>query len=131
MWAMEQKLPTLWEGENLGKCVYGLFDDLLHALASSELPHYFIPQNNLLSHISKNSLIKEAQRISKIRSSALLVNRHESKPGLINDVMKTLFGRIGERFLGNYYGRLPTIGSEKQESDFESRQSKSAARQGK
>ena len=132
MWAMEQKLPTQWEGENLGKCVYGLFHDLLHApLVSSKLPHYFIPQNNLLSHISKNTLIKEAQRISKIRSSALLVNRHESKPGLINDVMKTSFGRIGERFLGNYYGRLPTIGSEKQESDFESRQSKSAAKQGK
>ena len=95
------------------------------------MQHYFIPQNNLLSHISKDSLIKVAQRISKIRSSALLVNRHESKPGLINDDMKTSYGRIGERFLGNYYGRLLTIGSEKQESDFESRQSKSAAKQGK
>ena len=130
MWAMEQKLPTLWEGENLGKCVYGLFDDLLHALAISKLPHYFIPQNNLLSHISKDSLIKEAQRISKILNSALLLNRHESKGGLINDVMKTLFGRISEQILVNYHG-FPTIISEKEESDFTPQQSKSAAKQGK
>ena len=77
MWAMEQNPPEYWIESNIGRAVLGLLDDLYEALITGYLPHYFIPQNNLLKRFPAKSLSNDAQNILSFRKAFTDINRIE------------------------------------------------------
>ena len=77
MWAMEENPPEYWREDNIGQAVLGLLDDLHHALLTGNLPHYFIPQHNLLRHISCDILEQEAADMLHLRKAIININRNE------------------------------------------------------
>ena len=77
MWAMEQYPVEYWREDNIGQAVIGLLDDLYQAVVTGDLPHYFIPQNNLLKHVSCDILEIEAREILLFRKSFMDINRQE------------------------------------------------------
>ena len=77
MWAMEQNPPEYWREDNIGQAVLGLLDDLYQALLTRTLSHYFIPQLNLLRHISWDILDEEADDLLHLRKNILNINRNE------------------------------------------------------
>ena len=77
MWAMEQNPPESWREDNIGQAVLGLLDDLHQALVIGNLQHYFIPQHNLLRHISCDILEQEAAGIFNLRKAIIDINRNE------------------------------------------------------
>ena len=77
MWAMEQNPPEYWREDNIGQAVLGLLDDLYQALVTGNLPHYFIPKNNLLRHISCDVLEQEAADMFHLRETIVNINRNE------------------------------------------------------
>ena len=77
MWAMEQNPPEYWREDNIGQAVLGLLDDLYQALLTSNLSHYFIPQLNLLRHISWDILDQEVDDLLHFRKNILNINRNE------------------------------------------------------
>ena len=77
MWAMEQNPPEYWRENNIGQAVLGLLDDLYQALLTRNLSHYFIPQLNLLRHISWDILDEEAGDLLHLRKNILNINRNE------------------------------------------------------
>ena len=77
MWAMEQNPPEYWREDNIGQAVLGLLDDLYQALLTRNLSHYFMPQLNLLRHISWDILDEEADDLLHLRKNILNINRSE------------------------------------------------------
>ena len=77
MWAMEQNPPEYWREDNIGQAVLGLLDDLRQALVTGNLPHYFIPQHNLLRHVSCDVLEQEAADMFHLRKAIININRNE------------------------------------------------------
>ena len=77
MWATEQNPPEYWREDNIGQAVLGLLDDLYQAVITGYLPHYFIPQNNLLKHIPIKLLNREADNILYLRKNVMKTNRGE------------------------------------------------------
>ena len=77
MWATEQNPPEYWREDNIGQAVIGLLDDLYQAVITGYLPHYFIPQNNLLRHIPIQLLNQEADNILYLRKNVMKTNRGE------------------------------------------------------
>ena len=77
MWATEQNPPEYWREDNIGQAVIGLLDDLYQAVITGYLPHYFIPQNNLLKHIPIKLLNQEADNILSLRKHVMKTNRGE------------------------------------------------------
>ena len=77
MWAIEQNPVEYWREDNIGQVVLGLLDHLYKAVVTGNLPHYFIPQNNLLKHFPCDVLEKEADDILLFRQSVTKINRQE------------------------------------------------------
>ena len=77
MWAMDQNPPEYWREDNIGQAVLGLLDDLYQALLTRNLSHYFMPQLNLLRHISCDILDQEADDLLYFRKNILNINRNE------------------------------------------------------
>ena len=52
-----EKIPSnTWVNTHLGSCILRLLDELIYCLAKRNLPNYFVPKNNLLDHVSTDSL---------------------------------------------------------------------------
>ena len=85
MWAMEQNPPEYWIESNIGRAVLGLLDDLYEALITGYLPHYFIPQNNLLKRFPAKSLSNDAQNILSFRKAFTDINRIELQDPIGNE----------------------------------------------
>ena len=108
MWDVEQKPPLYWKDENLGKCVFGLLDNLHHAVVTGELKHYFIPQNNLLGHVHKALLANVGKQLSTLRNAISFLNRQTPfisetqaenvgmKRAMTSDNAKMQFGKVLE-----------------------------------
>lgn len=67
-WACEEVPNKFWQTDTILQGVIFLLDKLLHSLVNHNLPHYFIPNNNLLSAIPKELIRDVAKDISKIRT---------------------------------------------------------------
>ena len=55
-WALEKMPLEIWKETRICECVTGLLQTLLHMVGSNELPHYFIPEINLLAKIPLDAL---------------------------------------------------------------------------
>ena len=88
MWAMEQNPPESWREDNIGQAVLGLLDDLHQALVIGNLQHYFIPQHNLLRHISCDILEQEAAGIFNLRKAIIDITSNRNEPILLSSKAK-------------------------------------------
>jgi hypothetical protein len=52
LWECEERHEDWWNKNNIAECIKALLLRLSHCLKRHELPHYFIPQNNLLETCS-------------------------------------------------------------------------------
>ncbi|XP_072897789.1 nucleotidyltransferase MB21D2-like [Hemitrygon akajei] len=69
LWACDRLPPSFLARED-GPAVYllGLIDDLQHCLVNRLCPNYFIPQCNMFEHLSEESALLHACRLSSVRS---------------------------------------------------------------
>ena len=65
-WVLETTDSTIWTEENRAYCCMLLLNYLLTALLESNLPHYFIPQNNLFQYLNEADLKMDMYEVEKI-----------------------------------------------------------------
>ncbi len=68
-WTMEKIPESQWldRVNGTGKCFLALLDRLLGCLVARNLPHYFNPGNNLVSHVNARTLQDVAKKVSEVR----------------------------------------------------------------
>ena len=72
LWQCEKTIPSKWSlGSGLAATFLCLLDELLYCLATHHLPHYFIPENNLLEHVDADFLVDAARSLSHLRRDPL------------------------------------------------------------
>ena len=72
LWQCEKIIPSKWSlGPGLATTFLCLLDELLYCLATHHLPHYFIPENNLLEHVDADFLVDAARSLSHLRRDPL------------------------------------------------------------
>ena len=63
-----EKIPAeFWKPVNLAACLFILTDEILTSLAKFELHHYFIRDNNLISHIERKSITASREKLDFLR----------------------------------------------------------------
>ena len=63
-----EKIPVeFWKPVNLAACLFILTDEILTRLAKFELHHYFIRDNNLISHIERKSITASREKLDFLR----------------------------------------------------------------
>ncbi|XP_033884678.1 nucleotidyltransferase MB21D2 [Acipenser ruthenus] len=69
LWACD-RLPThyLSQEDYSAHFLLGLIDDLQHCLVNKMCPNYFIPQCNMLEHLSDETVMLHARKLSSVRS---------------------------------------------------------------
>ncbi|XP_026883559.2 protein MB21D2 [Electrophorus electricus] len=69
LWACDRLPPAYLAQEgNSAHFLLGLLDDLQHCLVNRACPNYFIPQRNMLAHLSEAAAVLHARRLSSVRS---------------------------------------------------------------
>lgn len=66
--ACETTDPQVWRA-NKAVCVNKLMDSLLDCIRNVNLPDYFIPKNNTISHLEKEQLVQLEKDISEARNN--------------------------------------------------------------
>ncbi|XP_070438636.1 nucleotidyltransferase MB21D2 isoform X1 [Equus przewalskii] len=69
LWACD-RLPAnyLAQEDYAAHFLLGLIDDLQHCLVNKMCPNYFIPQCNMLEHLSEETVMLHARKLSSVRS---------------------------------------------------------------
>lgn len=69
LWACD-RLPAnyLAQDDYAAHFLLGLIDDLQHCLVNKMCPNYFIPQCNMLEHLSEDTVMLHARKLSSVRS---------------------------------------------------------------
>ncbi|KAI1235876.1 hypothetical protein IHE44_0001967 [Lamprotornis superbus] len=69
LWACD-RLPAsyLAQEDYAAHFLLGLIDDLQHCLVNKMCPNYFIPQCNMLEHLSEDTVMLHARKLSSVRS---------------------------------------------------------------
>ena len=63
-----EKIPAeFWKPVNLAACLFILTDEILIRLEKLELHHYFIRDNNLISHIERKSITASREKLDFLR----------------------------------------------------------------
>ncbi|XP_031548582.1 uncharacterized protein LOC116286269 [Actinia tenebrosa] len=70
-WEIENQDPSFWTEANSGKCLLLMLDRLQKSLEEGHLPHYIIPQSNLLQNEDPAKLAEGAAMIHDVRRSIL------------------------------------------------------------
>uniref|UniRef100_A0A4W3GDJ4 Mab-21 domain containing 2 n=1 Tax=Callorhinchus milii TaxID=7868 RepID=A0A4W3GDJ4_CALMI len=69
LWACDRLPATfLVQDEFAAHFLLGLIDDLQHCLVNRSCPNYFIPQCNMFEHLSDQTVILHARKLSSVRS---------------------------------------------------------------
>ena len=71
LWACEKIPQDQWTKDTLGERFLYLLDQLLYCLTRHNIPHYFLPNNNLIDHIPKETVATLVQKVSCIRKDPL------------------------------------------------------------
>lgn len=56
LWVNENLPKAFWREDNLAQCLYVLLDKFIDYVAQGHLPNYFIPESNLLAHLSTDHM---------------------------------------------------------------------------
>ncbi|XP_043932953.1 protein MB21D2-like [Protopterus annectens] len=69
LWACD-RLPSsyLFQEENAAHFLLGLIDDLSHCLVNKSCPNYFLPQCNMFEHLSDETAMLLARKLSSVRA---------------------------------------------------------------
>lgn len=70
-WEIEKQEPSFWSEANSAKCLLFMLDRLQKCLEERCLPHYIIPQSNLIQYEDAAKLAEGAAIISDVRISIL------------------------------------------------------------
>ncbi|XP_057710997.1 transmembrane protein 102 [Corythoichthys intestinalis] len=70
-WACD-RLPSAFlscpDSETPGRLLLGLLDDLAHCILSKNCPNYFLPQCNMLEHLTDSQALLLARKLAHVRS---------------------------------------------------------------
>lgn len=71
LWSCEKIPQEHWHRKNFAKLLFYLIDQLIHHFTVADLPHFFIPENNLLTNTSKHCLLTAAKKLVHIRNNPI------------------------------------------------------------
>ena len=70
-WVCENKEIDFWTEDNSGACVLLMMDRLEESLKKRHLPHYIMPESNLLQYEDPDELDKAAEAVRELRENIL------------------------------------------------------------
>ena len=70
-WECEKKDEAFWREDNSGSCLLYMLDRLQECLESRHLPHYIMPQSNLLMYKDPSRLKEAAVQVAEVRCNIL------------------------------------------------------------
>ena len=70
-WECERKDEVFWKEDNSGSCLLFMLDRLQECLEAHHLPHYIMPQSNLLMYEDPSRLKEAAIIVADVRSNIL------------------------------------------------------------
>ena len=70
-WECEKKGQVFWREDNSGSCLLFMLDRLQECLESRHLPHYIMPQSNLLMYKDPSRLKEAAVQVAEVRCNIL------------------------------------------------------------
>ncbi len=71
LWALERIPPSKWVWVYFGERVLNILDDVIHCLALRCIPHYFIPQLNLIDGVPVHDVIAITRQVIEVRQNPL------------------------------------------------------------
>ena len=66
-WECEKRGEVFWREENSANCLLFMLDRLQECLESRHLPHYFMPQSNLLTYEDPSRLKEATVQVAEVR----------------------------------------------------------------
>ena len=73
-WECEKQEESFWTEENSGTCLLLMLDCLQKCLEDQTLPHYIVPQSNLLQYEDPAKLVEAAAIVSDVRKNTIAEN---------------------------------------------------------
>lgn len=70
-WSLERLPEKCWDQSELAHCFVGLLDDLISHICKHNIPHYFVPNLNLLGKIDPSDLEVFRKSLVKVRQNLL------------------------------------------------------------
>ena len=70
-WECEKRGEKFWREENSANCLLFMLDRLQECLESRYLPHYFMPQSNLLTYEDPSRLKEATVQVAEVRCNIL------------------------------------------------------------
>ena len=70
-WECEKRGEKFWREENSANCLLFMLDRLQDCLESRHLPHYFMPQSNILTFEDPSGLKEAAVQVAEVRCNIL------------------------------------------------------------
>jgi len=70
-WECENKDEVFWKEENSANCLLFMLDRLQECLEKHHLPHYIMPQSNLLKYEAPSRLNEAAVVVAEVRRNIL------------------------------------------------------------
>ncbi|XP_078365088.1 cyclic GMP-AMP synthase-like receptor 2 [Oculina patagonica] len=94
-WECEKQEEVFWKEENSANCLLFLLDRLQECLKAHHLPHYIMPESNLLQYEDPASLKEAAVIVGEVRSNILpktvsLLKRLQSMSYLSSTYLKDI-----------------------------------------
>ena len=80
-WACEEQTADFWNSEEIDKCVFSVLDLLIDWFMRASIPHYFIPEINLLMDIKEDALQNTVKELKQIRRD-IQIERKTQKPNI-------------------------------------------------
>ena len=90
-WACEGKPQDFWKRENLALCLVYLMEKLEDHLKKGELPHYFVPENNLFTFEEPKTLMRNADIINGMKNNPFVFAPIFLLPRITNTGLSSLF----------------------------------------
>ncbi|XP_070561267.1 uncharacterized protein [Ptychodera flava] len=70
-WVSERTATDQWKESNLGDRYMDYFDQMIRFLEQGNVPNFFLPENNMLSHISKSEIEEALKKVREVRRKPL------------------------------------------------------------
>ena len=70
-WECEKRGEVFWREENSANCLLFMLDRLQECLESRHLPHYFMPQSNILTYEDPSRLEEATVQVAEVRCNIL------------------------------------------------------------
>ena len=72
-WMCERLPESFWSDSNMSRCLFALLDEIIACLASHNLPNFFIPANNMISHIHRDFVETTLKKVLTLRRNPMEV----------------------------------------------------------